>query len=281
MHAKRAFLLGVVAALSFAALLGIWVLLFRTFFDLEWRIFATLGSIVLFCLPSLAASAMLEKRHWVVVNIAALVMSITGLLFYALAIWLPNALLWRPPQEQFTWKLMAFQATWAIALPWTALLGRTRFDDWFRWLRWGAITVVPATAGLITVAFIMETDTEVMWKSLGVLGILTGLATISLPILYKVRGIEQVAGVESTPLTMKITCPRCMMEQTVVAGSSRCQRCRLKFDIQIEEPRCPKCRYLLHNLTRPICPECGTSLADEEVGQTQTPPSADAVIQSG
>jgi hypothetical protein len=267
MQLKRGFLLGVVLAISVAALLGVWILLFESFFGIEGEVFATLGSVVLFCLPALTASGMLEKGHWRVVNVIALWVSVAGLVLFLLVIWVlqplyrSNIRLWEEP----LWKSMALAAIWAIALPWGAMLARTQFRDWYRWLRFGSIFVVYLTAASLSLAAIFEADDEPVWKLLGVLGILTALGTIALPILYKVRGMERDEQVESTPLEMTIICPRCLTKQTVSSGPSRCRRCKLKFTIEIEEPRCPKCNYLLHQLTRPVCPECGAVLGAEEV----------------
>ena len=265
MQLKRGFLLGVVLAVSVAALLGVWILLFETFFGIEEEVFATLGSVVLFCLPALTASGMLERGHWRAVNLAAMVVSVVGLLLFLLVIWVLQPFAKNHWWDDLLWKSMALTAIWAIALPWGAMLGRTQFRDWYRWLRFGSIFVVYLTAATISLAAVFEIEDAPMWKLLGVLGILTALGTIALPILYKVRGMEKEAGVESTPLEMTVICPRCLLQQTVAAGPSRCTRCRLKFKIEIEEPRCPKCDYLLHRLTRPVCPECGAPLGGEEV----------------
>ncbi|MEE9211169.1 MAG: zinc ribbon domain-containing protein [Phycisphaeraceae bacterium] len=273
MKVKRAFLLGVVASFALAALLGIWVLVFESFFNIEEEVFSTLGSVVLFCLPALAASAMLEKRHWPVVMIFDVVLCLAGLVFYLMVIWdIGPWTYWSNYWlSDTTWKIMLLAAIWAVAFPWAALLGRTAFRNWYHWIRLVSIVVVLATAAAISVAVVFEIDEDPVLKLLGVLGILTALGTISLPILYKVHGIDRVAQIESTPLELKITCPRCLLEQTVTSGYSRCRRCRLKFRIEIEEPRCPKCNYLLYQLTAPRCPECGQALAPDEMQQLTTP----------
>lgn len=64
---------------------------------------------------------------------------------------------------------------------------------------------------------------------------------------------------------LPITCPRCMKAQDLPMGESRCVQCKLKFKVDIEEPKCPTCGYVLHMLTRPICPECGTSFSADEL----------------
>lgn len=271
MRLKRTFLILVITAFSLAAALGVWVLLFETFFGVEDEIFATLGSLMLFSLPALASAANLEKKHWLIVSIADIALCVFGLIIYLLAIWL--FMWWRLPDpwDEVYGVTMGVTACWAVALPWAALLGRPSLRRWMRWVQFAAIAITLLTAlyttGMIItlVWFDRFVDEEILFRLFGVFLILTALGAITVPILYKVQGIDKITDVESTALTLKLTCPRCTLEQVVADGVSRCRQCRLKFHIEIEEPRCPCCHYLLHQLTRPICPECGLSLGADEV----------------
>jgi hypothetical protein len=164
---------------------------------------------------------------------------------------------------------MAIWAWWAVGLPWIGMLSLRKFrTGWMRWVQRAAMAAVALLAVVLTVAVFTEFDyDEVTWKAIGTAGILAALGTIIVPILVKIEGIDHVTGTESTALDIRITCPRCLLEQTLASGRSRCARCKLRFHIEIEEPRCPKCNYLLHQLTRPVCPECGAVLGDDEVAR--------------
>jgi hypothetical protein len=160
---------------------------------------------------------------------------------------------------------MGVLTVWAIALPVGGLLAMARFDGWLVAVRNVVIGLVMATGAFITLAIVVEPREEFAGRLLGALVIVTLLGVVSVPILYRMHGIERREGVETSPLEVRLTCPRCLLEQTVAAGVSRCGRCRLKFNLEIEEPRCPECNYLLYRLTTPRCPECGHALAEEDV----------------
>jgi len=271
MQLKRTFLLGVIGSLSLAALIGIWVFLFGSFGDLEWKILFTTMTAALFSLTALGAAVVLERARWRVAMTAAFVFSALGLLVYLLVIWFePN---WNWEWWDMTIKVMWWLAIWSIALPHAALLSLASLRGLYKWVRHAAITAVFLLAFSVTLVALFEgePDEELWARIIGVFGILAALGTITVPILAKVAGIEKEAGVESTSMEIKITCPRCLLEQTVRSGHSRCGGCKLKFEINIEEPRCPKCDYLLHKLTEPTCPECGQAFGDDEITR---PPGA-------
>lgn len=263
MQLKRTFLLGVIGSLSLAALLGIWAFLFGNFGDTEFKIIMTTLTAALFSMTSLGAAVVLERGRWRIGMIGTFALSGLGLVIYLLMIWIEPS--WQWYWYEWTFKVMVIIAVWAVALPHMALLSLATLKGLYRWVRRGAVGAVLSLATLITLGVIFEPNEDFWIRLVGVFGILTALGTIIVPVLVKVAGIEQESGVESTPLDIKITCPRCLLEQTVTSGHSRCAGCKLRFEIKIQEPRCPKCDYLLHKLTAPVCPECGQSLGDEEV----------------
>jgi hypothetical protein len=269
----RVFLIGVIASLSLAALLGIY--LFLGGWGLgshdESLIFSTL-TLALFSLTSLGAGIVMDRGSplWRWGMIPAFAVSAVGAVVYLSSFWFLGELVkdwWGWEGREVLHRAMGVIAVWAVALPLAGLLGLTRFGNALTWVRGLSIALVYALALTITALIVLGfgTHEELLGRGLGVLSILTLLGLIITPILYRVHGIDRVAKPESTPLTMKITCPRCLREQTISTGRSRCENCRLRFALEIEEPRCPKCGYLLHNLTLPRCPECGTAMGAEEL----------------
>ncbi len=274
MHLKRTFLLGVIGSLSLAALLGIWAFVFGNFGHTEVKIILTTLTAALFSLTSLGAAVVLERGRWRLAMISTFVLSGLSLIVYLIVIWYEN--IWRVVDDDTLAKVMAWLATWAIALPHMALLSLSSFRGFYLWIRRAAIGMVFLLALSITICALVEGEPdEDFWvREIGVFGILTALGTITVPILMKVAGIEKEASVESTSLDIKITCPRCLTEQVVTSGHSRCSACKLRFEIKIEEPRCPQCDYLLHKLASPVCPECGYYLGNSEVVEKAQEPSA-------
>ncbi len=103
-----------------------------------------------------------------------------------------------------------------------------------------------------------KVEHEWAWRMLGALAVLDATGTLSLLILARLRKVDDVERLETTPARLELRCPRCTRSQTVAAGASHCTACGLKFRIEIDEPRCAKCDYLLWNLPERRCPECGT-----------------------
>ena len=266
MQLKRTFLLGVIGSLSFAALLGIWAFLFGNFGDTEFKIIMTTLTAALFCLTSLGATIIIERGRWRIAMILTFFLSALGLVIYLLVIWLEPS--WRWEWMELVGKTMGLVAVWSIALPHMGFLALAQLKHFAIWARRGAMLASLLLALTFTFGIIFEPNDESWFRLLGVFGILTALGTIVVPVLVKVAGIEKEAGVESTELDIRITCPRCLLEQTVHTGHSRCEGCKLRFEIKIEEPRCPRCDYLLHKLTSPVCPECGYALDDEEMARS-------------
>ncbi len=271
MKLKRTFLLGLVVSVAIAALFGIFALVTgRRIGDFEYKIILSTMSVGLFSLTSLVAALVHERGVWRPMMIVGFFVSGFGLVTYLLAIWLLLDLL--PYQsEKYLGKLMGIQVVWAIGLPHAGLLALTAFDrKVFRWVRFLSILMVMLLAGFITLIVIWSPDFghDVYRRLIGVLSILVAAGTITTPVLQKVVGLDRAAAVQTTKLELQIQCPRCLTMQTVQTGHSRCVQCRLKFEIDIEEPRCPKCQYVLHQLTKPVCPECGCALNPDELAKT-------------
>ncbi len=271
MKLKRTFLLGVVVSVALAAVMGIFALVTgRRIGDLEVKIILSTMSVGLFSLTSLVAALVHERSVWRPAMVGAFVASGFGLVTYLLSIWLLFDAL--PYQyEEYLARLMGVQAVWAIALPHAGLLALSAFDrPVFRWVRFVSIFMVMLLAGFITliVMWAPHYGEDLYMRMIGVLSILTAAGTITTPVLQKVVGMDRAASVQTTKLELQIQCPRCLTTQTVATGHSRCVHCRLKFQIDIEEPRCPKCQYVLHQLTKPVCPECGCALNPDELAKS-------------
>jgi hypothetical protein len=256
MNLRRSFLYTVLASLAIAACIGIAALLFGIAEE-ERPIFSML-SIALFSLLSLWAASAIEKRTWIRVMRFNIIFCILGAFLFLFAIWMPLAL-----DGDFLPKTMGLTATWTITLTIAGLLAITRFNPPLNLLRTFSIAMVFILAIIITLYICFEPDDDLWGRLTGVDAILTALGAIGLPILYKAKGIKPP--IETSPLELSITCPRCLLPQSIPAGDSRCTRCRLKFHLELEEPRCPECNYLLYRLTSPRCPECGHPLAPDDL----------------
>lgn len=112
---------------------------------------------------------------------------------------------------------------------------------------------------------IWHIDNQRVEEALTTLLIPAGACMLGVFALHKFLEIRPPDPLTSVQEKITIRCPRCLCEQELPVGDSRCQRCRLRIHITVEEPLCPNCHFNLHNLTHPVCPECGMHLDEGDV----------------
>jgi hypothetical protein len=277
MHLKRAFLIALIICLALAALIGILALLSGESDEMVWR---TIGSLITIGAASgiaLAALDTLEKGRWRLPMIGSFTLTAITAAYAIFLIWFGEALFGYQAPAPFSAyaeaasKLLGLLITWAIAVPAAGQLTTLVVKPSWAIVRLGTLACIFLLAGMITGAILGEIEEEFYYRGLGVVAILTILGGVTLRIVQRVQKIDLVTNAVSTAMALKLTCPRCFLEQTVNSGASRCAHCKLRFTIEIEEPRCPQCNYLLHHLTRPVCPECGLALSPDDVPEAPPP----------
>ncbi|HSW46965.1 MAG TPA: hypothetical protein VLM89_15490 [Phycisphaerae bacterium] len=156
--------------------------------------------------------------------------------------------------------LTGVAVTLAFSCAHQCLLGRVRWVAGLWALAWLAYASLWMLAAVVSISILAETRiNEFTMRVIGATGVLDAVSTIALVIMTKVKGVEKIQSLESTPARINIQCPRCSMQQVLDAGASKCAACGLRFRIEVEEPRCAKCGYLLWQLPGRRCPECGTA----------------------
>jgi hypothetical protein len=277
MKPKRLFLVGLAVSLSLAALLGIGGLLAgRTFGEFTGKALSTMVTVAVCSALALAAWDARERGSWRALMFGSLVFTALGMVYFLWVIWIWSG--WRGDNSEIVLKAMALTATWGVAPPMMAQIVALQLTRETRKWRWIPVGLVFLLALLITGAVVLEVEGDLYYRFVGVVAILACLTAIGARILQRVQGVDKVSSAESTKLELQVTCPRCLLTQTIQSGHSRCARCRLKFHLEIEEPRCPQCNYLLHQLTSPRCPECGRALAPEEIAPPAAPAPAPAPL---
>lgn len=257
----RILLIIVLAALTVAALMGVATLITSTSPNEE--ILLSMLSVGLCGLTALGCGIVLERKIWRAGMIIGLALSGLTLAVYLAEIWfdfVDNFFSYRWDDE-----VIMTLTIWTLALPVAGLQALTRYDNALTWARWATITAIWVTSAMLSISILGQMDEELWWRWTAAAMILTVLGIIGNPVLYRIAGARRQLPPETVRLELLLTCPRCLLAQTLPAGESRCRQCRLRFNIEIEEPRCPQCRYLLYNLTSPRCPECGHVLAPEDI----------------
>ena len=116
---------------------------------------------------------------------------------------------------------------------------------------------IVALAIVISFCIWIDDMPEPAARAFGVAGVVSICGSLSLPILARLRKVQQTVHIETSRKTVELRCPRCGGLHIVGIGDSHCPDCGLRIRIDIEEPRCKKCGYLLWQLTQRRCPECG------------------------
>lgn len=177
----------------------------------------------------------------------------------ALGLTLVTFCIWADPSGDTFAKVTAIAAIVAFSLAQTSLLARLVLGPGRGGLLYGVLGLVWATALLAGVMIAYELDEDFYFRALGALGVLDASGSLALLILSRLQRVSRVERLESAAARVELRCPRCLVQQTVDAGSAACRACGLKLRIEIEEPRCTTCDYLLWQLPERRCPECGTS----------------------
>ena len=269
MQIKRWFLYTVFLALALATLAGVAAILGAIPGDLAWQGIMSMLAVSFGCAVAIAAMDVMEKQIWRPLMIAAIVADILALVGCLFMIWLVDLLFgYRGGRDEYGVIILKSTGLLAIGALIPVMAGQVAaipLSDKLRHVRHLCIGLLAAVGVMLAAAILLEIEVEGYYQLLGILAILALFGIVALRLAQRVETIDRQTDVETTPMSLKITCPRCLLEQTINSGTARCQRCRLKFTVEIEEPRCPKCRYVLHMLTDPRCPECGEALAPEEI----------------
>lgn len=218
-------------------------------------VLVSLFTVALFSITSLVCVFNWARGSWRPAAVLGLVLAPCSLALFLADIWAHIS--WG--HARLVEEAMALGATWSILMPLLGLLGLARLNKRWLWTRAGTQLMAALTALFITWFVVADPHPDDDWfRVLGVLLVLTSCGAICVPVLHWINVLHAPGRIITTPLQLKLTCPRCDTTQELAAGASQCGKCGLKFRIEIEEEHCPKCGYALYKLTSAQCPECGT-----------------------
>lgn len=260
-HLKRTLLWMAVASLSLAATMGILAFLGGDQLGLDdGRLHLTNLAFAFGSLTALGSALCIEKGR-------ARYMCMFGLLASACAFVLFELLIWSPAWlslsgEESLARAAGVATVWAVCCPHYAILSFARPGARLAWVIPTTRVVSVLLALLLTVIILSDGgDNELVFRAVGVLGTLTLLGTITLPVLHWIAVMRGRESVVTTSLPVTLTCPRCGQTEIRQAGRSACSKCGLWIRLEIEEERCASCGYTLYRLTSDRCPECGAVIS--------------------
>lgn len=170
-----------IASVGLSAVIGIGVILFGDFGEIEVRVLMTTLTVTVTSIFGLACGAYLESGRGKLLPLAGIALSIVAALMCFLVIW--NVL---DDSEVFT-KSFVTAVLLAAACSHLSLLSLARLDKRFSWTRIVASVCVAMLAAILLYIVWFEPygDSDVVYRILGVLGILVASITVVTPILHK------------------------------------------------------------------------------------------------
>jgi hypothetical protein len=192
MNLRRLFLYLLIASIGLSALIGIGVLLFGNFGSIEVRVLFTTLTVTVTSIFGLACGAYLETGRGKYLPITGIALSIVAALMCFLIIW--DVL---DDNEVFI-KSFLTATMIAAACSHLSLLSLARLDKKFSWTRIAAVACVVLLCAILLYIlwFEPEGDSDLIYRILGVLGILVASITVVTPILHKLSssgsGVEKI-----------------------------------------------------------------------------------------
>lgn len=191
MNLKRYFLIAMLGGLGLSAFIGIYIIIVGRFGETEIKLLMTTFDIGFFSLMALSASIWFDRRKFLPIAYAGLIVSAFALIMGLINIWgTPHA-----PSETLV-RTFASGAISSIALAYVSLIlllrGKPKVVNNTIWFAAGCVAVVWfMLLGLI----IFEWDVDdAYFRALTVFAILAVTATVAAPILKKVLTLKKTAG---------------------------------------------------------------------------------------
>jgi hypothetical protein len=178
---RRLFLYLLTASFGLSALVGIAVLLFGGFGLIEVRVLMTTLTVTVTSVFGLACGASLSAARGRYVRIAGIVLSIAAALLCFLIVW--NVL---DDSRTFV-KAFLTTTVLATACAYLSLLSLARLDRRFSWTRTAAVICIALLCGLLIYILWFEPhgESDLVYRALGILGIVLASITVVTPILHK------------------------------------------------------------------------------------------------
>jgi len=225
---KRILLYSLIGALVLCALLGIYAFVFGRFGETEIKILATTLGVCFYSMTAMACFTALEKRRSNVLALPGLGTCAAGMLVLLGVIWLEGY------EDEWSTKLAAILAMFAFSFAQASLLSLAQLERKLAWVSWIAYGSIFWLVIQLSAMIVWEIDDEWLVRAAGVLGILDGCASLTIPILFKLRGGPKPAAVPEAYSRIELTCPRCGQQGKFAIGAIKCPECTLKMHVDVE-----------------------------------------------
>lgn len=181
LNIKRLFLYLLIGSISVSAFLGVSIILFGNFGEIELRVLLTTLVVAVISILGLACGACLEAKRRKILPYAGIASSIIAGTIWIAIIWVKEG------GGEFIFKFVTSVTILAVALSHLSLISLARLDQRFRWAIYAIFSVVGILVAFLF-GLIWATDSfsnEATYRLLGVLTILSTALTIVVPVFHK------------------------------------------------------------------------------------------------
>jgi len=180
MRPKTLFLYTLIASIALSALIGIVVILFGNFGDLEIKVLLTTLTVTVTSILGLACGAYLETRRGKLIPLIGIVLALVSGVMWVVLVWHGTV------HEDFFAKLLLSLTLGAASCSHISLLSLARLERRFIWSRYAIhIAVWLLTAYLLYLIWNVDAIDESTSRIIGVLSIVIAALTIVTPVFHK------------------------------------------------------------------------------------------------
>lgn len=186
LNLKKIFLYLLIASVSVSALLGIFVILFGDFGEIEVKILMTTVTITCTSILGLACGAYFETGRGKMLPISGIIFAVISAILWIVLIW--GAL----SSEQTIFKSVASSTLLAVSCSHLSLLLLAKLDQRFIWSRYLVFSCVGILSAILLYIIWLEpeSDSDFISRLIGVLSIIIAAVTVVTPVFHKLSRHE-------------------------------------------------------------------------------------------
>ena len=200
MNLKRLFLYTLIASVAFSALMGIGVILFGNFGELEFRVLLTTLTITVTSIAGLACGAYFESGRGRYLPVTGIALAVSAALMVMLIIW--DVL----DDHSIYIKATLTVTMLAVSASHLSLLSMARLDKRFAWSRIAAFVFVGVLDAILLYILWFEPPSsgDAIARIIGVLSILIAAITVITPVFHKLSArVDDAVAIDAEIATLR------------------------------------------------------------------------------
>lgn len=186
MNLKRIFLYLLITSVTLSALIGIGVILFGEFGELETKVLLTAMTVTVTSILGLACGAYLETKRGHLMPFVGIACAVVSAGMWMFTIWA-----WQNNNDTFV-KFLLTATLLAIACSHLSLISLARLDRRFAWSRYAAHAAVWILSAILLylIWFTPESNGDLIGRVIGTLAVIIAALTVVTPVFHKLSRVE-------------------------------------------------------------------------------------------